>query len=334
MPERAQVFIGDLLRSLNALGISSVPTAREVMRMLSLEDWNEIVATKPAVPGTDATARSGPSAPAPDAAALAFQAALSAANTDLVQHTLLGAGESVHITRLPKSDPPPLPVWLTAVAPLPRPVKASTLPPEPLLDPRQERALHGGLAASLLPEGGIDIERLAVVMASGHWPRELPRRLQWSTRHGLQVLVDEGPGMAPFRQDVERTLARLAALMPDDRVARLSFVGCPTRGCRLQGRRGLRPWRPPAAGSGVLVLSDLGIAQAEPFSARGTDAEWLRFAAQARVAGVQLRALVPYPSSRWPAVLANPLHPVVWDRRTTVDKVRKAVAASARQCIA
>ena len=37
MTERAQVYIGDLLRSLDALGISSVPTAREVMRMLNLE---------------------------------------------------------------------------------------------------------------------------------------------------------------------------------------------------------------------------------------------------------------------------------------------------------
>ena len=332
MTERAQVYIGDLLRSLDALGISSVPTAREVMRMLSLEDWHEILATQPSPPGSDTTAQADRPAQATDAAALPFSAAPSAAEADRVQHTLLDAGESVHITSLPKGDPAPLPAWLAAVAPLPRPVKASTLAPESLLDPRQERALHGGLAASLLPDGDIDVDRLAEVMASGHWPRELPRRLQWSTRHGLQVLVDEGPGMAPFRQDVERTLARLAALLPDDRVSRLSFVGCPTRGCRLQGRRGLRPWRPPEAGSGVLVLSDLGIAQAEPLSARGTDDEWLRFAAQARAAGVQLRALVPYPSARWPAALASALHPVVWDRRTSVDKVRKAVAAAARQC--
>ena len=299
--------------------------------MLSLEDWREIVAPKLAALGTGTPAQADPAALALDATGMPFQAALAGAQAELVQHTLLGAGESVHITRLPRGDPAPLPVWLAAVAPLPRPVKAATLPPEPLLDPRQERALHGGLAASLLPEGDIDIDRLATVMAGGHWPRELPRRLQWSTRHGLQVLVDEGPGMAPFRQDVARTLARLSALLPDDRVTRLSFVGSPARGCRLRGRRGLRPWRAPEAGSSVLVLSDLAIAQAEPFSACGTDDEWLRFAAQARAAGVQLRTLVPYPASRWPAALAVPLHPVVWDRRTTVDKVRKAVAAAARQ---
>ena len=46
MTSRSQVFIADLLHSLDALGIESIDTAREVMRMLSLEAWHEIVSSR------------------------------------------------------------------------------------------------------------------------------------------------------------------------------------------------------------------------------------------------------------------------------------------------
>jgi hypothetical protein len=87
-------------------------------------------------------------------------------------------------------------------------------------------------------------------------------------------------------------------------------------------------------GGAVLVLTDLGIAAADPPSARGAIGEWLAFADAAQTAGVQLRSLVPYPPNRWPPALASRLHPVPWDRWTTVAMVRRTVSAAAHDRIA
>jgi hypothetical protein len=188
--------------------------------------------------------------------------------------------------------------------------------------------LLGGLAACMGRDGDLDVERLLQDLASGSPPRELPLHKSWGSRRGLQLLVDDGPGMAPFRADVERLWGRLSALLPADRLSRLAFQGCPTRGCRAPRRKGSRPWLPPDGA--VLVVTDFGIAAAEPPAGPCRPAEWLAFCALAESGGVQLRSLVPYPAHRWPAALVGRLHPVPWDRGTTAAMVRRAVAAAAQ----
>lgn len=208
-------------------------------------------------------------------------------------------------------------------------VRAKSPPPDPLFDPRQERALLGGLSASRNPDGTLDLSQLVQILASGAVLQALPLTAVWGTWRGLQVLVDDGPGMVPFRADVAQLLARLSGLLPDERLHRLQFEGCPTRGCRWPGQRGSRAWQPPERGSAVLLLTDLGLAAADPPAARGRHTEWLDFAWRTQAAGVQLRTLLPYPTQRWPAALVGRLHPVAWDRRTSVAQVRRAAAAGA-----
>jgi hypothetical protein len=328
MTSRSQIFIADLLHSLDALGIETIDTAREVMRMLSLEEWHEIVSSRTVREAADhgvvpSAAKAFPT--------LATTSASRSASPERGTDSTLG---QIRISRVVSPGAPVRPTWLDHVTPLERAVRAQSPPPESLLDPRQERALLGGLSACLGDDGNLNVERLVDSLAKGTMPQELPLQPSWTTRRGLQVLIDDGPGMAPFRGDVARVMDRLGALLSRDRLDRLSFEGSPMRGCRTPRRRGRHPWKPPVRGGAVLVLTDLGIAAADPLSARGTIGEWLEFADVAQTAGVQLRSLVPYPSNRWPGALASRLHPVPWDRRTTVAMVRRAVSAAAQHRIA
>ena len=217
------------------------------------------------------------------------------------------------------------PLWAAHTGALPRARRTVTAPAGPLFDPRQERALLAGLCACLDEDDSLDVDRLVTVLADGSALRELPRQRSWGTRRGLQVLIDDGPGMAPFRGDITRLMTRLATLMPVDRLQRAAFEGSPMRGCRMPRRRATA-WRPPARDSAVLVITDLGIAETDPPGSRASVAEWLGFADAAQAAGVQLRALVPYPATRWPRLLRSRLHPLPWDRQTTAALVRRTLA--------
>jgi len=329
MTSRSQVFIADLLHSLDALGIESIDAAREVMRMLSLEAWHEIVSSR--TPVVEAADQDLVPFAAMTFPTLAATPASRSSSPERLTDSPVG---QVRLNRVTSPGAPLRPAWVDHIRPLERAVRAQSPPPESLLDPRQERALLGGLSACLVYDGSLNVEHLVDALAKGTMPRELPRQPSWTTRRGLQVLVDDGPGMAPFRGDVERVMGRLGALLSRDRLDRQLFEGSPMRGCRTPRRRGIRPWKPPVSGGAVLVLTDLGIAAADPPSARGAVGEWLAFADAAQTAGVQLQSLVPYPANRWPAALASRLHPVPWDRRTTVAMVRRIVSAAAHHRIA
>lgn len=337
---RPQVFIGDLLTSLRALQVGSADTAALVLRMLSLDSWHDIVAPALPLPGATAAAprHSPPVADLPtppDAAppqpAAGQQAAADRPTAGLPAGT---AAAALRVRALPAEARPAPPAWLAQATPLPRAVRAVSLPPAPLFDPQQERALLGALAASLDEDGALHVDRLLEALVRGQLPARLPLRTRWGTARGLQVLVDDGPGMGPFRQDVDSLWARLGRLLPADRLSRLAFAGSPLRGCRAPRLRGSRPWPVPAPGSAVLLVTDLGIAAAEPAGGAASPGEWLDFCQRADAAGVQLRCLVPYAATRWPPALVGRLHPIAWDRRTTPMAVRHAVAAGARQRLA
>jgi hypothetical protein len=327
---RSQVFIADLLESLQKLHVGSAETAQAVMRMLSLEDWHEIVRgpeglaeAPPAPPAAPATAADATAAPVASAQGPAAPAPVAPGSAPRLGPATL--------RRLPSADAGTPPAWAQPAAALPRAVRPASPPPAPLLAPRRERALLAGLAASLADDGEPDVSRVVDALARGLPLTTLPLTPTWSTRRGLQVLVDDGPGMAPFRGDVTRVLDGLADVVPADRIERLAFEGCPLRGCRVPRRKGLRRWHAPARGAAVLLLSDLGIGAADPPSARANVAEWLAFAAALRGAGVTVRTLVPYPAPRWPRALVNTLHPVPWDRATTVAQVRRTLGAARYQ---
>ena len=317
------IFVGDALRAMRALGLTEPATANEVMGLLGARSWAAAL-----VPVTRAV--QPPPRPQPTPPPVALQSPPLQPPTRDTAKLLPDAAEAAapvqaEITRIAAEARRPVwPRWAATTTPMPRAQRVPAGVPDALLDPRQERALIGGLASSVARDGTIDLPRLIGQIGHGRLVRELPRQRRAGLRRGVQVLVDIGPGMAPFGPDVAQFIARLGTLVPRERIALLSFRGNPLRGCSL-GDADPAAWLPPPAGTPVLLLTDLGLgsrSQAPPGS--GVEA-WVEFTDAARAAGVTVRALVPYPRERWPKALAERLRAVHWDRRTSAAVVQRAV---------
>jgi hypothetical protein len=213
--------------------------------------------------------------------------------------------------------------WPSSADPIPREDadgSATGSAPEPLFQPEWTPALLAAVCATRAPSGPLEVARL-VDLAATAVPLTEIRRPRRTLAHGVQLLIDTGPGMMPYAQDCA-LLRRAVLAVVGTRVAVLRFAGCPTRGAGT----GPRPWgryRPPPAPTPVLLLTDLGIGRPEPPAERVGVREWLAFADLLRRQGCDGVALVPYPRRRVPAPLRAALHVVEWDRATTVRSVHR-----------
>ncbi len=323
---RPLVFVGDVLRAARALGITSPEAAHELLGLLGAQSWAAALVPAPVpppVPPRAPPALQPPAAlPPPPAEPMRSGAAAERVAPDAVNAP---AQVQAEITRIAAEARRPVqPGWAATTEPLPRAQRLPASRPDALLDPRQERALITGLAASVARDGPLDLPRLVGQMCEGRLVRALPRQRRAGLRRGVQVLADTGPGMAPFAPDVAQFIARLGMLVAPERIALLSFRGNPMRGCS-QGDGDPAPWQPPPAGTPVLLLTDLGLG-ARSQAPRGSSVDaWAEFTEAARAAGVSVRALVPYPRERWPQALAQRVRAVHWDRRTSAAVVQRAV---------
>lgn len=163
--------------------------------------------------------------------------------------------ERTFVESLPAA-PPRAPVWSTqparldAAKPVPLPV------PSPLFRVERERALLAATARRRRPDGGVDTEALADAIARRHFPRRLPRREVTSLRGGAQLIVDRSEWMQPFAVDIERIVERMhvviGPLLQELVVDELPpFVRRPHEDETTE-------WLPPAAGTALVVISDLG----------------------------------------------------------------------------
>jgi hypothetical protein len=315
---RTPIFVADFLRAITDLDIDSVGVAQQVMRMLGLESWADLVETapvddhpRPADPPRDPGRPSAASSPLPGRTADAGGPPedLAPATTRLLE----GRVTSVR------------PAWAIAMPALSRARPTEPVVPDSLLDPSQERAILGALAATRVDDGTVDIDQLVDRLARAEPATRLPMRSSWGLRRGLQVLVDRTEAMAPFAADVPYLLDRLDHLLPPDRLRRGAFVRAPLEEVRIRGVP-RAPWRPPAAGTAVLVVSALGVGVGSVGDTGPGEAEWLEFADRAARAGVHLRTLVPYRPGWWPPSLIAPMRCIHWDRRTTAGIVRRVLA--------
>ncbi len=92
----------------------------------------------------------------------------------------------------------------------------------------------------------------------------------------------------------------------------LVFEQGPSGGCRTWGRPGAgsRPYKPPAPGTPLLVLSDLGCLQGLPDPVR----DWPLLGRRLAAAGLEPVVLMPSPRRWWRAELGRWFRPVTWDR--------------------
>ncbi|MER7403463.1 hypothetical protein ABT373_13480 [Streptomyces sp. NPDC000070] len=207
------------------------------------------------------------------------------------------------------------------VEPLPRPTaERAPLPHLPLFVPGWTSAILRAMVSRRVPEGAVDIPALIDTLAHGRPVARLPRLPVPTMRYGVQVLVDRGPAMQPFRRDQNELLERIRAVVGPSLVEAGYFSGTPERGTGPGARWTRTAYVPPESGRPVLLLSDLGLGGPREDPQRGTRQEWEHFVGLVTRAGCGVVALSPYPPGRWPRWMTGLLPLVSWDRTTTASR--------------
>jgi hypothetical protein len=199
---------------------------------------------------------------------------------------------------------------------------------DPLLPPRATRGIVTTLAATEVAEGIMDLDRIVSHIARGEVVRQLFRKKAFTTRNGLQLLIDRSDAMTLFARDAVWLERQIVRIIGAERVQPLRFSDLPQRGAG-RAREEWTRYTPPAAGVPVMVLSDFGIGAS---AVAASTAEWLEFARLVREADCPTIGVVPYPPWRWPDALAQAMTLVQWDRlharaaRAAMRLARKAVS--------
>jgi hypothetical protein len=316
---RSDIWLSDLLYSIERLSIRDPATVRLVLQMLKLEHVDTSAALPAVEPVVPASTPTPPSPQGSNDVPPVSSASDVAAN---------GGSTEVRRASLRPVDAPgtqSLPQWYTEVTSLSRRVSP---PPvarmsRPLFPVRQSRALLSAALATWDSDGSPDIPRIIEILASAQPIRTLPQLTAPTLRRGCQILIDTAVSMAPFRLDVEHLITRIHAVIAKDRVEIRDFTGCPMRSARTPARNETTSWRAPAPGTPIFLLTDLGIGGPAASEERAGIGEWLEFAQSAQAAGCPVVALVPYASSRWPRALRGHINVIHWDRRTTAAAIRK-----------
>lgn len=217
-----------------------------------------------------------------------------------------------------KPDSPPLPPLVVEDSNVP-------LPFEPLLVPNWTRAMMSAALATSGGDGTLDIDRIVERLARKEHLKRLPVRPFPTLSQGVQVLVDMSQSMIPYARDQAWLQREVQKVVGYEKAQVLRFVGVPSRGAGVGERSSWTAYQPPAAGTPVLLLTDLGICHFTPSEDWTSGSEWLSFAEVVNRAGCPLIAFVPYAPSRWPRNLARSMVLIQWDRPTTIATVRSLV---------
>lgn len=341
--------VGACLRALSSLRVSRPELAAQVVHMLGQAAWPSLTRRPVTNVGepvrADADAPMAPVPARPEALKVAgpvrpASPAAGAGDTTADDGTVQQRRARMRVRQLEPASIPPWPAWAQAGdGAAARPMEAGTgyedLAPAPLIAAAQQRAVLSALVAATgdLPE--FDIDPLIERLARGEALDRLPRQRGARRDRGLQVLADRGPGMAPFAHDLDQLRVQLQSLIPSEQLEWLEFDGTPLRGvsgARGAGSRKRRAgWRPPSAGTPVLLVSELGhaVAEDDPWFDVAEPDEWRRFASVAARHRVSLRTLVPLARWRWVG-LERLLNGVVWDLETSAAQVARRLLRGAR----
>jgi hypothetical protein len=314
------MWLGDAARAFDAVG-AHTPEARATVASLLGFDIRRVaevgVAGRTAQTSPVPRRRASESQPEPGRPQMAEPAGEVAAQPPPTARRGRGGGgrqrvELVGYDQVGRADDagehlPPMPdEWLSA-----------TPDHIPLLPPASTRAVLQALLAQESLDGPVDHAAL-VEAASRHLLVTLPRSTVPTMRFGVQVLVDQGDGMAPFARDQVHLVQQVREVAGADRVEVRYFADAPQRGA---GEGPLWTWteyRPPAPKTRILLLSDLGIGGLPWSPGRSTRTEWESFADLARWHSCDVVAMVPFP--RWPTWASGLFTVVAWDRTLTAAR--------------
>lgn len=189
------------------------------------------------------------------------------------------------------------------------------------------RGIMFAVVATPVESREVDQRALLRGVAGRQALRAVPRRRRFSTRRGAQLLLDHGPGMAPFRDDGLWLRELLGSIAGRDRIEVLRFRGAPGRGVVRRDPLTVDPYRPPPPGTPVILFSDLGRMR-PPFAGPGVadPREWRAFVHAVAHSGCPVVCLTPYESADYPAPLRKRVAFVPLDRRVSLRHAREATA--------
>jgi hypothetical protein len=322
----SQQSLGDLIRAWRVLDPKDGLTRQTIAKMLGLappppDDRPEMAMDEP-MAGTS-----------PATGLLTDQQTSELPPTEHPEPTPRPADEAVPFT-LARSGPavPTRPDWLKNIgASLPKPDESSgrePATPDPLFRPELTRSILSTVLATLAHQGPVDVEAVIEAISRAQVLRTVPRLPAPTLARGVQLLVDWGEAMVPFKADVKSIETNIRLVAGDSSLDVLRFAACPGRGV---GPGPKRTWRnyfdtyTPPAGTLVICVSDLGIGRPpDPLMQAGLD-EWLDFARQIQRADCPLVALVPYGPSRWPPELARMINIVHWTQMTNAARIGRVL---------
>ncbi len=219
------------------------------------------------------------------------------------------------------ADPPE---WLTITPLIPVPDIASdpfSEPLPPLFAPNWNRALISRATARLSPSEELDLDSVFNQIVCAEPITSVPHLSFLSHLQGVQLLVDTGEAMEPFRGDVRKLIYDIYGTVGRDRIELLQFQGCPLWGVTTHPLSEYQTYYPPAAGKPVLILSDLGIGGHQVSTTRADIATWCEFASLLSRATTSATVILPHSEDRWPSEIPSNIQLVTWDRTTTVTKM-------------
>jgi hypothetical protein len=314
------IFLGDLARAADELGIRDPQTLRLVAELLGISvDLPELPQEVPAGGATG-----GGTGPAPrkedEEEGEDGGAEEESAGDEKAAVREEDEGVAVPIRLHPVSGERE--VWVPDVGETPPSDEGSIeVPPlDPLFGPQWARGILTAGLATLGPDGPLDVEAITEALARCEVIERVPTLPSWTLERGAQLLMDKSQAMMPFVRDQAWLLREIRNVVGEDRLEVLRFAGSPGRGAG----RGARPWpayAPPPPGTPVVLLSDLGVCQPPLVAEWAGEEEWVTFAASVSRAGCPLLAFVPYGPERWPPRLARLMNIFQWDRGTTASAV-------------
>lgn len=193
---------------------------------------------------------------------------------------------------------------------------------EPLLPANEIRSVFIALLATPEPTGSLDVPHAVAEICQGRPLRRIPRMRRLTLARGVCALVDAGPAMAPFRDDVAALLGVLSETVGRSRLSVVAFETWPPA-LAYTPRKRLAVW-PPQSGEPVVALSDIGLARTPAGVPRSELAVWADLAQQLGARSVPLAALVPLLPSEVPDEAARLIAIVTLGERTTARTARRA----------
>jgi hypothetical protein len=225
---------------------------------------------------------------------------------------------------------PPLPPRTTKTLAELLPEGAAPPPFQGLFPRRRARALLGLVGARRRPEGDLDAAQAVELLARGQPLLDIPRLWIQSTRGGLELALDTGPGMEAYWRDTERLPDQLRSVLGPDGLEIRWFQDCPVGGDGVLLPETLDPvpYHLPPPDTLIVAVTTFGVHGALP-PPLPVLLRWHQLFTAAARAGTPIVALTPLPTHRLPAGLPRRLAVVTWDRAARVQRTTNTLRLAA-----